>query len=306
MIRLFDVNEQNWPDIISLHVREEQKYFLDNPSGILARGYVYRSCRARVFGIFGDTQVMGVALVKDLDEEPSCYDLQQFMIDERFQHRGYGTEALRLILSLLSAEGKYPRAEVCVHRDNAAALALFQKAGFKDTGYVDEAVPDCLNLMFHFEPEYAPHCDTMISDFSGSAFQTAFRQYFSELEIHIGDWDGLFAEMNNDGDNLAFVRTAQNGKIIGFLQFKPTKFTSWFFEETCGFIREFWIAPEFRNQNHGTALLRLAEKHFLENGIYTSILTSDTATPFYEKHGYVKAPGCKAKNRDPVFLKHLT
>ncbi len=59
-------------------------------------------------------------------------------------------------------------------------------------------------------------------------------------------------------------------------------------------------------QNHGTALLRLAENYFLENKIYTCILTSDTAADFYEKHGYQKAPGCKAKNQDPVFLKHLT
>ncbi len=156
------------------------------------------------------------------------------------------------------------------------------------------------------EREDLSHCDTMLSDFSDAVFQRAFRQYFSELGIHIRDWDGIFSEMNEDNNNLAFIRTTQDGKIIGFIQFRPTKFTSWFFEETRGFKREFWIAPEFRRQNHGTALLRLAENYFLENKIYTCILTSDTAADFYEKHGYQKAPGCKAKNQDPVFLKHLT
>ena len=90
---------------------------------------------------------VGLALVKDLDEEPACYDLQQFMIDERFQRRGFGTEALRLILAALAQERKYDCVEVCVNKDDAAALRLYEKTGFTDTGYVDGDAPDCLNLM---------------------------------------------------------------------------------------------------------------------------------------------------------------
>lgn len=151
MIKLVEVNEQNWSEVVSLRVEEEQKKFLDQPIGILARGYVYRSCNARVFGIAKDEQMVGVARVKDMDEEPACYDLQQFMIDRRFQRKGYGTEALRMILSVLSEEMKYEQVEVCVDKGNAAALRMYQKNGFADTGYIDESVPDCLNLMYHFK-----------------------------------------------------------------------------------------------------------------------------------------------------------
>lgn len=45
MIKLFDVNEQNWLSVVSLSVKEE----------------------------------------------PACYDLQQFMIDQRFQNKNHGT-----------------------------------------------------------------------------------------------------------------------------------------------------------------------------------------------------------------------
>ena len=150
MIKLVEVNEQNWLEIGSLCVEEEQKRFLDRPIGIIARGYVYRACNAKVFGIADGEQIVGVALVKDMDEEPACYDLQQFMIDRRFQRKGYGTEALRLILSLLSEQGKYGQVEVCVDKRNVAALEMFRKAGFADTGYIDESVPDCRNLMYRF------------------------------------------------------------------------------------------------------------------------------------------------------------
>lgn len=159
--------------------------------------------------------------------------------------------------------------------------------------------------MLHQQDNNGQYSDKLISDFSDPLFRKAFQQYFTGLGYHIRDWDSLFQEMNADGGNLAFVRTSANGNAIGFIQFKPLKFTSWFFEETCGFIREFWVADGFRNQAHGSALLELTERYFIENGIYTSILTTDTAAHFYEKHGYINAPGCKAKNQDAVFLKHL-
>ena len=92
---------------------------------------------------------------------------------------------------------------------------------------------------------------------------------------------------------------------LGFLQFRPTAFTSWFFEETCGFIREFWVAEACRGRGHGAALLRLAEEHFKAQGIFTSILTTRTAERFYLREGYQRAPGCRAKNGDPVYVKRL-
>lgn len=305
MIRLVEVNEQNWLEIAALSVHENQQRFLDRPVGIIARGYAYRFCNTKVIGIANGEQIIGVALVKDLDEEPACYDLQQFMIDKRFQNRGYGTEALRLILTQLRKEGAYTCVEVCVNKENAAARRMYENIGFSDTGYVDESCPDCFNLIYRLTTGQTIFCDELISDFSAILFQKAFQQYFSELGINVTDWEGLFKEMNDEGDNSAFVRVTEEGKIIGFIQFKPIKFTSYFFEETYGFIREFWIAEEYRNAGHGTALLRLAEKYFCGEGIFTSILTTDTAERFYERHGYIKTPGCKAKNQDDVFIKSL-
>lgn len=99
--------------------------------------------------------------------------------------------------------------------------------------------------------------DTLVSDFRDSRFQQAFKQYFSELQLQVKDWDGLFAEMDGEGGNQAFVRAAAGGPVIGFIQFKPIAFTSWFFEGACGFIREFWVAEEYRGMGHGSALLGL-------------------------------------------------
>ena len=147
MIHLVDIDETNFFAARALTLREDQRRFLDSPVGILARGYVYRKERARVLAVTDGDTVAGLLLVKDMDEDPACYDLQQFMIDSRFQGRGYGKAALGLLLDDLRAERKYDAVEVCVHRDNAAALALFFGAGFRDTGYLDPDAPDCLNLI---------------------------------------------------------------------------------------------------------------------------------------------------------------
>ena len=147
MIRLANIDETNFFAARVLTLREDQRRFLDSPLGIIARGFIYRKERTRVLAVDDEGKVVGLLLVKDMDEEPACYDLQQFMIDSRFQDRGYGRAALGLLLDDLRQEGKYADVEVCVHRDNAAALALFTGAGFWDTGYVDPDVPDCLNLM---------------------------------------------------------------------------------------------------------------------------------------------------------------
>ncbi len=305
MLKLIDVNEQNWMDVRKLSVNETQAGFLDSAVGILARGYAYRARRARVIGIADGETIIGAALVKDLAEAPACYDLQQFMIDRQYQGRGFGTAALRMILSELETERKYDCAEVCVRKDDAAALHVYEKVGFADTGYTDTDAPDCLNLVYRFPQEPSGCTDVLISDFSDPQFRAAFQAYFSELGIAVEDWDGLFGSMQEHGGNSAFVRHGADGSIIGFIQFQPTQLTNWFFEETCGFIREFWVSGTYRNSGHGSALLRLAEDHFREHGICTSILTTDTAERFYLKHGYVPAPGCRAKNEDAVFIKRL-
>ena len=155
---------------------------------------------------------------------------------------------------------------------------------------------------------YEDHSDNLISDFTDPVFQAAFKKYFAEMNVNVKDWDGLFQEMNrgNEGErNVAYVRTAADGSLIGFILFIPIRFTSWFFEETCGFVREFWVADGYRSKGHGSELIALAERYFLEHGIYTSILTTDTAERFYERHGYARAFGCRAKNQDEVFVKTL-
>ena len=146
-IRLAEVTEENWLDAASLSVREDQKEFVAPATGILARGYVYRDCKAKVLVIENGETAVGLALVREFTDEPLGYDLQQFMIDRRYQRRGYGSAALALILDELRKEGHYDHVELCVKKSDVAAIRLYEKHGFVDSGYIDEDVPDSVNMI---------------------------------------------------------------------------------------------------------------------------------------------------------------
>ena len=90
---------------------------------------------------------MPLAMVREFDDEPLGYELQQLLIDRREQGRGVGSAALALVLDRLRDEGRWPTVEVCVKMADAPALRIYEKAGFTDSGYVDPEVPDALNLV---------------------------------------------------------------------------------------------------------------------------------------------------------------
>lgn len=145
----------------------------------------------------------------------------------------------------------------------------------------------------------------LLSDFTDPRFRAAFQIYFAGLDITVKDWNGLFREMNEEKSNRAYLTLNENGDTVGFLQFQLTAFSNWFFEESLGFIREFWVAPAYRRQGYGKALLRMAEDYFAVHGAYRSILTADDAAGFYLAHGYEAAPGIRAKNKMEVLVKVL-
>ncbi|MBE6892848.1 MAG: GNAT family N-acetyltransferase [Ruminococcaceae bacterium] len=149
MISLVKIDESNKAKAEKLEVSENQKSFLDSAAGIIKRAEIYKNLNSHLFGIANEETLVGLALVKDFEEEPFAYDLQQFMIDKNFQGRGCGTEALKLILDYLKNEGRFESVEICVKKEDVPAIKLYEKVGFKNSGYIDENLPDCINYVYH-------------------------------------------------------------------------------------------------------------------------------------------------------------
>ncbi|MBR6290883.1 MAG: hypothetical protein IKR53_05510, partial [Clostridia bacterium] len=89
--------------------------------------------------------------------------------------------------------------DLCVNKNDAAAIRIYEKVRFRDTGYVDEDAPDCLNLMYRFGDEGEAFTDRLITDFGDPTFREAFRKYFREMGVRVENWEGLLREMNDGG-----------------------------------------------------------------------------------------------------------
>ena len=134
MIHLETITPDNWR--LDLRVREDQRSFVADRAGILARAYAYRDSRSRAFIIYSDEQPVGMAMYHDLEEERE-YDFSQFFIDERYQGKGYGYEAASMILQMMRDDGRYDRAVLCYIEGDEAARKLYEKLGFRHTGERD-------------------------------------------------------------------------------------------------------------------------------------------------------------------------
>ena len=154
MMRLIGITEENWMDVASLSVKEEQKDYVAPAIGILARGYVYRDCNGKIYAFENDGMIVGTALVREFTDEPMGYDLQQFMVDKQYQRKGYGSRALQLILDELRKENHYDHVELCVKKADMEAIRLYEKHGFVDSGYIDENLPDSLNMICYLSDNH--------------------------------------------------------------------------------------------------------------------------------------------------------
>jgi len=109
------------------------------------------SRNARALAIADDETIVGVLMYMELHEEPACYTIEQFLIDKRYQNKGFGKEALRLVIDVLAKERKYGAIEICVKMEASQAIKVYTEAGFSDTGYSDPDEPDSYCLRYSFD-----------------------------------------------------------------------------------------------------------------------------------------------------------
>ena len=143
MIHLVDIDPGNWR--LKLEVAESQKHYVANASVMLARAYAYREQRSRAFVIYDDETPVGMGLYYDLPDL-DCYDLSQIFIDERYQGRGYGRAATKLILDAMKQDGRYNKVDLCYIEGNDAAKKLYESFGFVEIDRDEDEIIMEMNL----------------------------------------------------------------------------------------------------------------------------------------------------------------
>ncbi len=133
MVRLQEVNPDNWR--LGLCVRDDQKKYVANSSGLLARAYAYRKNRSNAFVIYNDDTPVGMALYYDCE---NAYNFSQLFIDEKYQGKGFGYKAAEMIIQKMKDDGVFDKVVLCYVEGDEAAKRLYLKLGFSHTGEVEE------------------------------------------------------------------------------------------------------------------------------------------------------------------------
>lgn len=151
MVRIEPINAKNVWEIIKLRVSEEQKNFVAPNDLSIIEAYIAitENGHAFPFGIFDENVPVGFLMigydVDDSYENPpkiayGNYSIWRLMIDEKYQRKGYGREALRLALDFIRT---YPcgKAKFCYlsyEPDNENAKKLYTEFGFTENGEMDD------------------------------------------------------------------------------------------------------------------------------------------------------------------------
>lgn len=131
MITLNEVTKNNWIDVISLTVREDQREFIATNAVSLAQLHFLENFVARA--IYDDQQLVGFALY-GVDEDDREYWIYRFMIDQKFQGNHLGRAAMTAIIEDIR-ERKEPRhttITLSYEPRNQGAKQFYDKVGFQE------------------------------------------------------------------------------------------------------------------------------------------------------------------------------
>ena len=152
MITLSKITLENRREMFKLEVSEEQRRFVASNLSSVASCYVLATNGGTPlpFAIYADERMVGfVMIVYGITgyELPKIADgnycILRFMIDARYQKRGYGRAAMHKILEYIRTFPAGP-AEYCwigYEPDNFVAKRLYESVGFRENGEICENEP---------------------------------------------------------------------------------------------------------------------------------------------------------------------
>ncbi|MFD0618931.1 GNAT family N-acetyltransferase [Paenibacillus sp. GCM10027629] len=132
MITFQAIDKANWQECINLKLKKEQEQFI--ASNLYSIAQVQFLERFEAKAIYDEQQMVGFTLF-GLDSDDDNYWIYRFMIDERFQGRGYGTAAFNSIIDhIRQREDRTDVLMISYAPTNEQARRLYAKAGFTELG----------------------------------------------------------------------------------------------------------------------------------------------------------------------------
>ncbi|WP_188455941.1 GNAT family N-acetyltransferase [Virgibacillus oceani] len=134
------VTRDNWEEALSLKVGKQQQGFVPTPAVSLAKVYIKpdgEGVEYIPFAIYVNDLMVGFLMHAYEEITTDSYWINGFIIDEKYQGRGYGKCAMIEMIKWI--QNRFPQCEevrLTVFPDNYVAKNLYKSQGFEATGQI--------------------------------------------------------------------------------------------------------------------------------------------------------------------------
>jgi len=132
MVTLRKIDEYNFAKVLRLEVAEDQQDFVTSNAFSLSQAYVMPECRP--LAIYNGMSPVGFAMYA-LDRDENEYWIYRLMLDKNQQRKGFGREAMKLLIAQIKKEAPDRRAiYISFEPNNEGAKRLYTSLGFVPDG----------------------------------------------------------------------------------------------------------------------------------------------------------------------------
>jgi len=130
MITIRPVDENSVEACASLQCTPEQRQFTNSPIwSLLETAYTPLRQHCGLYAIYSGETVVGMVRL-DFTLHEGYYEFTNLLIDREHQRKHCAEEALRQVIGIFRADGRFPILRILVAPENAAAIRLYEKLGF--------------------------------------------------------------------------------------------------------------------------------------------------------------------------------
>ncbi|MEI4603028.1 GNAT family N-acetyltransferase [Bacillus cereus] len=131
-IYLKPIDKSNWKEAIRLSVKEEQQTFIASNLYSIAEVQFLDHFYSK--GIYLDGKMIGFTMF-GIDPDDNNYWIYRLMIDEKFQGKGIGKQAIYLVIDEIRQDNytSIPLIMIGYTPENLTAKFVYKKAGFIET-----------------------------------------------------------------------------------------------------------------------------------------------------------------------------
>ena len=134
LLELRKINSDNYEECLNLRTTDTSVEFVDPVAFSLAEAWVFYE-ETRPFAIYADNVMVGFVSMYIGDNNPQIIN---FMIDSRFQKRGYGSAAAKFCIEYLRKEYNASRISLPVNPENTTAQKFWSNIGFEITDDMED------------------------------------------------------------------------------------------------------------------------------------------------------------------------